>query len=564
MMNFILKKLFFKKYALYSFFGLFWLPIIVFGSLNIHLIGSLVESDKASYLTRAVGAQGKSVERFLKDNLEQVSTLANTQRIFSFFHSPSGIVLPIRLSDYNFLHKIFVTRVSVHNLEGRALASSSYLDAASVNENKDHFELVLSRRNAQMNLKTQDKIAPEVMFSAPIYSRNNQPIGIFSIHYSLSVLQDVVSSHYDLAGKDSYGLVINGEGEVISATNRFDIGYTKLKVFDPLVDRLLAQMLSSKKNFHLSDTLSLAFEPVGMTRWRSLYIQPANALVGSLHEATNNFIAIMVLVFVLALVSSYITYLLILQVRQRERELKLANDEILTDLRLGSQVQKALQYTPKLPDSIDFTAYQKAAKHVSGDLSFTYFNSSLNIFTSMIIDVNGKGVQAALKAAAFSSIAKSVWTSLESYGPDRNRFAIFRRAAQKFVQNTGFKEDFLAVIGCEYHLNKDELLLYRLNYTAPLLVGPAQGDSVKVRRIEIPNDEILRIEFLKDHSVVLLGDAFIESSRSEKRIIKYIKESLRSADAEVSSSKLCEIVLEIPLENQFVDDQTILVVKNIA
>lgn len=557
-----LKKIFLNKQSIVLVLGLFWLPIIVFGILNIGLISSIIQQDSLETLKRAAEIQSNSVDKFIRVNFEQVTSIANSKRISDLLAGKKETVLSKH--NFNILYSLFLTEVILVDSKGIALASSLKSKLGRDRNDQDHIKYAFREKRSQMVVNSKDKISPEIIFSAPVFSTENECIGVFVLKYSLSILQEVVSPHHDLAGHKSYGIIINDKEDVIASTVDFDLNFNTLSVYDEQIYRLSKDLATKKKIGYFFDKseVGLAQYPVGQTEWVSIYVKPKDSSSGAFKETTNNVMMILVLVFILAVFTNVIIYSLIKRIRDREKTLKKMNDEIMADLQLGVQVQRALQYVPRLPRNLDFVTYQKAAKFVSGDLCFTFWNSALHLFTFMIIDVNGKGIQAALKAAAFSSIAKSVWTSRDSYGGDQDRFDIFVKAADRFIQSTDFNHDFLAVVGCEFNIKTNEVSIYRLNYTSPFkLELDGSGSRQGLSRINIPNGETVKTTLEANQALVLLGDAFLESSRSEKKIVREIKNYLAQPSGDVAARKIADVIMATDLGAVKEDDQTILILK---
>ncbi len=551
---------------------LFWFPLLVFGFLNLKLVLNIVETDNFEQLDRAAEIQSASVDQFIKSNYEQINSFSNSTLALEALEKKDNHQRVIKLADLNIVFPLYLTGAFVMNKNGDVLASYK---ASGLNSNKSDNPAVqdsLEKKRQQLYVSSHDKISPEIMFAAPILNERNEVRGSVLIKYSLTVLQQVIGAHHDLMGDGSYGLILDNQDHVIASTKDFDLGFESLKTYEGDLYETIKKIrtsLPSKAQQPLAYTptegYTMSAKNIGKEQWISTYIQVPNSRIKGFSTTINNVFFILALVLLLATLSTAVIFILVRKLQGRETELKRANEEILADLILGNKVQKALQYVPKLPKELEFRWHQKAAKHVSGDLCFSYWNNALQVFTFMLIDVNGKGVQAALKAAAFSSIAKSVWTSRDSYKEGTNRFDIFVAAANRFTKSTDFQNDFLAVVAGEYKLTTNEVSLYRLNYTPPFLINlnPEEADT-KVKRIQITNNTIKTLKMTDNQALMLLGDAFVESSRSEKKIMREIQSRV-DTEVQIGADQLAKYILDWHNhQDHQLDDQTIMVLKKVA
>jgi hypothetical protein len=250
-------------------------------------------------------------------------------------------------------------------------------------------------------------------------------------------------------------------------------------------------------------------------------------------------------------------------------------DEIEREMEIGQIVQKSLLKAPELPDGIAMACHHEAALYVSGDTYYANWDKKHGIFTFLVNDVTGHGVQAALKASACNVLAKTIWENDQvdlklTYG-DGSRLAEFDRVTDKLLVEMNSTPDFNSLIGAEFTMATGELVVYRSNFTFPILITPAMsfgpdmepvlGEFWKPEVLICRNREITRRVVPRGSFLLFLSDGFMESSRDSKLFAQYMRQQLSARDTAVDCGMITEMVLKFDgfSRRKVVDDRTLLV-----
>lgn len=163
--------------------------------------------------------------------------------------------------------------------------------------------------------------------------------------------------------------------------------------------------------------------------------------------------------------------------KNKELELKCANDQIAQDLRMAAAVQQTLlpQHYPAFINDegrplIRFTHFYKADTELGGDFCSIYrlSNTHAGLF---ICDVMGHGVQAALITASIHATAEALVRNTTS--PDDFLTAMNRRLAP--ILNTEQQYMFVTAAYCIIDLTSGILSGSIAGHPLPFLIQPQKG-----------------------------------------------------------------------------------------
>jgi serine phosphatase RsbU (regulator of sigma subunit) len=240
------------------------------------------------------------------------------------------------------------------------------------------------------------------------------------------------------------------------------------------------------------------------------------------------------------------------------------------ELELARSVQKQHMRMPKMPDEISVECFQSAASYVSGDTYFLDWNEKTSVFTFVLNDVTGHGVQAALKATICNVIAELVWVKgAENTIKDNSEFSIARYSQLicKYLSERFHANDLHSICGGEFNLEKGELCLYRSNAPSPLILQPSsigndQGQKYDVLTVPLLNQTVSKIQLRPGAMVIVMSDGILFSSREQANIARRLSEmvSVTNPD-ELSLEQVRETITATNLmSNQSIDDDKTLLI----
>ena len=242
------------------------------------------------------------------------------------------------------------------------------------------------------------------------------------------------------------------------------------------------------------------------------------------------------------------------------------------ELELARSVQKQHMRVPKMPDQISVECFQSAASYVSGDTYFFHWDEKKSLFTFLLNDVTGHGVQAALKATICNVIAELVWDQDSAYArSDLKEFRIARYndLICKYLSERFQVEDLHSICGGEFLLETGELRLYRSNAPSPLILQPvsrAGTSEVKYEVLNVPlrNQLVSDVQLSPGAVVILMSDGILFSSREQANISRRLNELGSTLAGEDLSLEQVKTVITSMVEDSrksIDDDKTLLMFR---
>ena len=242
------------------------------------------------------------------------------------------------------------------------------------------------------------------------------------------------------------------------------------------------------------------------------------------------------------------------------------------ELELARSVQKQHMRVPKMPDQISVDCFQSAASYVSGDTYFFHWDEKKNVFTFLLNDVTGHGVQAALKATICNVIAELVWEQNSGYAQgERNDFRIARynELICKYLSERFQVEDLHSICGGEFLLETGQLRLYRSNAPSPLILQPVRQQAdldVKYEVLNVPlrHQNVRDVQLSPGAVVILMSDGILFSSREQANITRRLNDlgsTLQGDDLSLEQVKTVITTMVAESSKSVDDDKTLLMFK---
>jgi hypothetical protein len=273
------------------------------------------------------------------------------------------------------------------------------------------------------------------------------------------------------------------------------------------------------------------------------------------------------------------TFINISTLENRVRSLSKAQAEMLEverELEIGRHVQQSLLSNPRLPEGVAISCQQVAARYVSGDTYFTDWDNHNKVFTFILTDVTGHGIQAALKASACNIIAKTIWSDTLKQNIrilPGSRLLEFDRLSRELLVENGTIPDFQSLIAAEFHTESNQLYVYRSNYIFPVVLSPKSEDlSVahvggrwRVEPLIVANKTMTHINLAKGSFVLFMSDGLVDSSRDFRKIILHLRRALADRSSPLDAKQLSKITFELEdFKNRPMnDDQTLLIFESV-
>jgi len=249
------------------------------------------------------------------------------------------------------------------------------------------------------------------------------------------------------------------------------------------------------------------------------------------------------------------------RVKQLSNEVSQAR-EIEKEMSLGQTVQRSFMQTPVLPEEYGFSYHNEAAFYVSGDIFFVNWNPERQVLTTILNDITGHGVQAALKASICTAMAESIWEGQINRHPNESlsNMEVYEKRIRRHLDRINGIDDIVSIIGFEFHARKELISLFRINGIFPIVISrniSQRGYDVQV----MPLENRIRYDLFwpTDSFIVLLSDGYIETSRTMLKLQNYLKSRLSTEHRSLSEDKVRSIFLEFDAYDVTNDDKTILV-----
>ncbi len=250
-------------------------------------------------------------------------------------------------------------------------------------------------------------------------------------------------------------------------------------------------------------------------------------------------------------------------------EVKVRAQKIEDELEIARGVQQSLLRLPQLPPAIDFSFHQEAASFVSGDTFYAHWDEGSQVFTFLLNDVTGHGMQAALKATICNVMADVLWSKgMDRRDPrhQRSKLAAYHRLIREYMREQTGQEDVHSILGAEFYATTGRLLVYRANAPMPILIRP-DGESFCAEVQSLKNTSIVSLDLQPGSALVFASDGIFSSSRDTAKILRGLNAQLMvdgfAEDRTLSSRKIESVVMKICAEQLSPnhDDRTILVFR---
>jgi|YNPBryantNP2012_1023418.scaffolds.fasta_scaffold06173_6 C4-dicarboxylate-specific signal transduction histidine kinase len=202
-----------KLLVLLLIFGI--LPSVLLGGLTFQVFRSVVSDQATNNLYYRSIATSEAIDQYLRDRREDVIMLSKTGYLIEFAANPVAGLTRANALD---LLRATATRTdfeaaSVIGLDGKILLSSSESDIGLDVSQRPFF--IEARKGAAYISDPGVSVVtnrPAIFFSAPIRDAKNQIIGVAAIRLSLDGIWTLVERDKDVAGKGSYGLLLDENG----------------------------------------------------------------------------------------------------------------------------------------------------------------------------------------------------------------------------------------------------------------------------------------------------------------------------------------------------------------
>jgi hypothetical protein len=259
----------------------------------------------------------------------------------------------------------------------------------------------------------------------------------------------------------------------------------------------------------------------------------------------------------------------------RVRTLSLAQvraKQLEMELELARSVQKQHMRLPEKPPGVSIECYQSPASYVSGDTYFFNWNQNQKVFTFLLNDVTGHGVQAALKATICNVMAEMVWAedSVTSRRRDLELPIVrYHSLICKYLSERFQLEDLHSVCGGEFYPETGRLLLFRSNSPSPMILQPSDHHETKeaqyaVENLALQNQVVTEYQLRPGAVVMLMSDGILFSSREQANISRRLNElSLEFKDRNFLLGRLKDEIMSISDSSARAsdDDRTLLIFR---
>ena len=600
----------------------------------VSMINSL-ENYSNRELQNAARTVAEQIDTFLDTNKTNITNEASISEVVTYLknhvrslNDPSYIpTVTITDSDilsllkaFEIKNKPFATSYALISNKGRVLVDTDPKNTLRNESKLPYFKTVSAVKMTIIDdIRFTNDNDSYFIFAVPILDSQHRLLGVLRSKYSPSILQKYIDSNYASLGKRSHAILYDdnflkladGQDPGNALTLGVDLADYKLEQLRNQYRIPISTILSisddseipyiiQKDNMNLFDTFSKlnsakqgSFSRYSQmavkTReknWYVVYLQPQLQWQHNLYQNIYVLMFVMILAVVLMSIIALFVVELFTSLQKRELELSIVqqelrnmldkerewNKEIETDLKLGRNIQEAIQAIPELPKDLKLQTHQDVAQYVSGDSYFVDWNDHTKRFTFFLQDIVGHGVQAALKASISHQIAKTIWNQ---HGIEK-RLETYDSQLQNFFDNLDQKtSDFNALAGAEFDLNTKLLNIYRSNYGAPFLIKPSTAlysdstqEELKASFLELTP---LAIKHKTEHQckldpgsvLIIVSDGYLYNSRAEVSLFKYLKSCIQDRDFILTQS-ITKYITAInnwykSLENPPVDDKSIIV-----
>lgn len=614
-----------------------WLPIVmilplyIFAYINIDEIKKSLFNNAKQTLESSAKQAALRIDLFLKNTLTKISSEAEFSVFADFLLAQDAHKTKEVLKILNLLKtkdETYIISYGILNAQGKNIIDTVKDNIGQLESDQWYFKTIQKNIYQSIYQIVFEKDGSSfIAFVAPIIGPDSKLLGILRVKYSSIILQVLLSFDYGLAGKGSFGILLNQYNLILAnSKNPNDIYkfYIKPQILDnsqSLQELILSQLLppditedSIVSEFHENnysgELLFKASTTANYDLWKIIYFQANDTLANLIYKKVFKIILYTNLVFVLTLILAIIIVKLLKALQNNQAQLNQAHkrleyalqqeqrwsDNIKKDLELSAKVQDALLTVPIIPSEFDLFCNHIPARYLSGDTYFVSWDNKFKILTVILVDVVGKGVQAALKAAAFQQIAKHIWHyAISSKQVDYNRLIKFANEVENFLYSFPSDiKDFNAMIGFELYVEENKINIYRSNYNYPIFIKEHYLQTLNIeykdyheemmminlhnlntlrefdiKSLYVPNKKSVLMDFYPGCSIILTSDGYINSNIKLKKLLKYLKIHFSSVlNTERKSQHIYSLINDFDKEYRFKqqlytddDDKTIIILS---
>lgn len=200
-------------------------PSALLGAWSFSVFRNVVTEQATLNLYNRSLATAQSIDQYLRDRREDVVTLSRMAEVIEFATNP-GVGLPRA----NALQALKATAArtdfeaaAIISAEGKVVLSSNESDIGLDISFRPYF--VEAKKGTPYISDPSVSVVtgrPAIFFSAPIVGQNNQVVGVAAIRLSLDGIWSLVERDKDVAGRGSYGLLLDENG--IRIANSLSLG----------------------------------------------------------------------------------------------------------------------------------------------------------------------------------------------------------------------------------------------------------------------------------------------------------------------------------------------------
>ena len=248
-----------------SFLGVALIPLVLLTLTHFVLTGQVFRQNADQALLAAANQTTFSLDTFFKTGLDAVRVEAQLPGM------PKYLRLPAKLrsgsaeeTEVAGLFRALVKRdaenvlsYSLLDLQGTPVMGTDAIDLHSNQANADYFRQPLTTGNAYVSpvyLTIASDGQPSLYFSSPVRDAAGATIGILAARYNATVLQKLVTQSNNLAGSQSFAMVLD-ENHV-----RIADGLSPDQMFEPIVplppDQVKALQAAARLRQRSPETLS--------------------------------------------------------------------------------------------------------------------------------------------------------------------------------------------------------------------------------------------------------------------------------------------------------------------
>lgn len=250
------------------------------------------------------------------------------------------------------------------------------------------------------------------------------------------------------------------------------------------------------------------------------------------------------------------------------------NKLIEQELELGHKVQQEFLKIPPLPKDINLNINYKAQAYVSGDTYFIKFNEFSQVLTVILIDIQGHGIQAALKASASNMIARTLWdTDMDNIKEivTISKLVKYDQLLPKLLNSSS--NTHIGFVGLELNIVTGVLYIYRSNYNFPIIFQPSTllnkeqwnvfDESLwRIKPVSLLNKRIQQTQLYPGAMVLLLSDGYINSSQHVVNLTEYLQKQLIEHKYSFDTNNIKKLIMEWDTNNNsIIDDKTLIVLS---